>query len=77
MRVTTSEACLVINPVSGVATYTIALGSFIMSGVPEGRMTTQEKSIFAEAVAHTIPGAVSGGVHVKSVETTLTMKVFL
>ena len=71
LRVTKADACVVINPVSGVASYNIALGSFIMSGVRQGKMTTQEKNIFAEAVAHTIPGAVSGGVRVKSVENDI------
>lgn len=69
MRVTTSDACVVINPVSGVSAYSIALGSFLMSGAAEGGMSVTDKATFEEALVHTIPGAVSGGVRVTSVQS--------
>eukprot|EP00603_Paraphysomonas_imperforata_P000417 CAMPEP_0114428206 /NCGR_PEP_ID=MMETSP0103-20121206/8799_1 /TAXON_ID=37642 ORGANISM="Paraphysomonas imperforata, Strain PA2" /NCGR_SAMPLE_ID=MMETSP0103 /ASSEMBLY_ACC=CAM_ASM_000201 /LENGTH=939 /DNA_ID=CAMNT_0001597401 /DNA_START=83 /DNA_END=2902 /DNA_ORIENTATION=+ len=68
MRVTTSDACVVINPVSGVSAYSIALGSFFMSGAAESTMTALDKAAFEEAVLHTIPGAVTGGVSITGVE---------
>jgi hypothetical protein len=70
LRVTTLDACLVINPVSGygVAAYTVALGSFVMAGATAEAMTTADKATFENAVVHTIPGAVSGGVSVLSVK---------
>ena len=67
LRVTTADTCLVLNPVSGVVGYTVALGSFLITGITKDGMTTADVQSFETAVVQTIPGAVSGGVHVVSV----------